>query len=268
VVDHLPEQITLKFDGPLISIGSPNRVTVTDPMGMQIAADPTSPLPDEVSAVLSPSMIMTGVYSVKYRVVSSDGHPQEGGFQFALGKQASTGASVAIPTSGVTSLTVHATGNGIQNGQGDPTGDAKGTFMIDFTAKTICYTVTTHLSDVTGIHIHARNTDNLTVSDEISIPVALDSINAVKPVCGRPSAEDLAKFAAAPQRFALVVHTKRYPEGAALGVFQKTSDTAAIPTTPSPASTASGGWILATMIAVCAVAVLWLFLTKGRRSNT
>jgi copper resistance protein C len=220
VVNQLPEQVTLTFDQALLTVANPNHISVIDPMGMQIAADPVLKAPNIISSVISPSMLMAGVYKVSFRVVSADGHPVEGAFQFALGKAASSGAPISVPTSGKVTLTAHATGDQIPDGAGDPSGVADGTFTIDFSTQTICFTVVSKLPGVTGMHIHARNMNNLTVSDEISIPVAKEALNSATPVCTKPGATDLAKFAAAPDRFALVVHTNKYPEGAVLGVFK------------------------------------------------
>lgn len=264
---QLPEQVTLTFDQPLLTTGDVNHISVVDPMGQQIASPAILQSPTVLTAVLSPSMVMAGNYSVAFRVVAGDGHPVEGSYRFSVGATQSGAPSVPVPSSGTVVLTVAATGQQITDGKGDPSGTASGEFTIDFGAGTICYTVVSSLTDVRGIHIHARNTDNLTVADEISIPVSLEALNSSAPVCGTPPAEDLAKLAAAPDRFALVVHTKDYPEGAVMGVFTGPTDSAATGTGGSAGGSGPGPWIVGLGLGLLLLIAVGAFLWSRRAAT-
>lgn len=260
---QLPEQVTLTFDQPLLTDAVVNHISVIDPMGQQIAAPAVLASPTVLTSVLSPSMIMAGSYQVAFRVVAGDGHPVEASFRFAIGSQAAAESPIPVPSSGTAVLTVSADGKQIPNGEGDPTGVATGTFTIDFAAGTICYTVTSSLTGVSGIHVHARNADNMTVADEISIPVSLQALNSPTPVCGTPPGQDLARLAATPDRFALVIHTQDYPEGAVMGTFAMSNTSS--PSTEGGRSSGPGPVVVAVGIGLVLVVAAGVVLIGRRR---
>lgn len=71
-VSQLPESIILKFAEPLLTLGgsSVNRVQVVDPMGMTITSPDNNVKGAVLSNVLQPSMVMSGIYKVIYRVAA------------------------------------------------------------------------------------------------------------------------------------------------------------------------------------------------------
>ncbi|MCC3272575.1 copper resistance protein CopC [Arthrobacter zhangbolii] len=94
-LDAAPEQLELTFSSVLMDVG--HQVLVLDADGRDWAgADPrlnretlVQPLPEELPR---------GEYSVRWRVVSSDGHPIAGRFEFLVGADAVAGSAVdAVP---------------------------------------------------------------------------------------------------------------------------------------------------------------------------
>ena len=92
-VDTLPTALTLTFSAKLIDETGATEVVVTDPSGNSVTdgaatvegAIVTQPLAAEAPA---------GVYHVIWKVVSSDGHPTSGEFEFTV-----TNSTEAAPTS-------------------------------------------------------------------------------------------------------------------------------------------------------------------------
>lgn len=92
-VDTLPTALTLTFSAKLIDETGATEVVVTDPSGNSVTdgaatvegAIVTQPLAAEAPA---------GVYHVIWKVVSSDGHPTSGEFDFTV-----TNSTEAAPTS-------------------------------------------------------------------------------------------------------------------------------------------------------------------------
>jgi len=246
-IKALPEAVTLTFSDSLMTTGDGegNHITVVDPMRETISAAHTDVNGAVVSTVLSPSMVMDGTYQVSFRVVSTDGHVVEGKYAFRIGTSASGSSAAAEPdlaASGKATLAVTATGPGIPGGKGAPSGSALGTFEIDLSTSTACYTVVTQgIPDVTAAHVHSTNTDAMTISDEIYVPVDLAAIDKATPVCASLKRSDVVALVRDPSRYALVLHSRAYPEGAVSGAFStiSTSDLV-LPTAAGSTATPSG----------------------------
>jgi len=222
-VKQLPEQVTLTFAGSLLTLGSKaiNTVEVVDPMGQTITSANNVVHGNVLTNVLSPSMVMSGSYKVIFRVAAQDGHVLNGSFNFAVGSGASNGVHIAIPKSGTVTLYAHATGQGVMDSKGAPSGDASGTFLIDFSKQTICFSVKTNLNDVSAIHLHAASQMNMTMSDEIFLPLDIAALTSTQPICHKETGSALATVAKFPSHYVLMLHTKKYPDGAVAGFLHK-----------------------------------------------
>ena len=244
----LPEAVTLTFSTPLINDPTmpTNTIIVTDPMGTQINSNVTTLEGTHLSTVLSPKMVMDGTYNVDFRAVAKDGFVQSASFRFTINAHAkSTVPQVAVPTTGTMRLVAKATGAGIPKHEGQPDGSALGTFDIDFATRTMCYSVATkNLTHVTGIHVHAAGMNmstmkTMSISDEIYLPVDIASLNVQSPVCATQDGQSLAKLAANPSHFVMMVHTSKYSEGAVSGTFAHTAAATPPPSTAIDGSTAA-----------------------------
>lgn len=94
-LDALPTQIEVTFDGNLLNIGSAktNVLIVKDPQGRQIDAKNSHVSGAKLSVDVNPATA-SGELTVSWRVVSSDGHPEEGSYQFSVGQSTAS----ALPT--------------------------------------------------------------------------------------------------------------------------------------------------------------------------
>lgn len=92
-LDALPTQVEVTFDGNLLTIGGAktNVLIVKDPQGSQVDAKNSHVSGATLTVDVNP-VTETGKFTVSWRVVSSDGHPEEGSYQFTVG-QASVSAS-------------------------------------------------------------------------------------------------------------------------------------------------------------------------------
>lgn len=83
----MPSTVEVEFDGNLISMGGPrtNLLIVTDSSGREIDAH-NSKVAGPIVTVGVENQPESGVFTVSWRVVSSDGHPVEGSYQFSVGK--------------------------------------------------------------------------------------------------------------------------------------------------------------------------------------
>jgi methionine-rich copper-binding protein CopC len=86
-LDALPTQVEVTFDGNLLNIGSAktNVLVVKDPEGLQIDAKDSHVSGAKLIVGLNP-ITRDGEFTVSWRVVSSDGHPEEGSYQFSVGQ--------------------------------------------------------------------------------------------------------------------------------------------------------------------------------------
>lgn len=85
VLNEVPSEVRLKFNENLLLIDSknPNRIEVINGVG-QLVSGMTMVDGPEVYTAINLSFEPSGEYTVKYRVVSADGHPVEGEYQFTV----------------------------------------------------------------------------------------------------------------------------------------------------------------------------------------
>ena len=85
VLNEVPAEVRLKFNEDLLLVDSknPNRIEVINGIG-QVVSGMTVVEGPEIFTALDLSFEPSGEYSVKYRVVSADGHPVEGEYQFTV----------------------------------------------------------------------------------------------------------------------------------------------------------------------------------------
>lgn len=85
ILREVPAEVRLKFNESLLLVDSknPNRIEVVNGIG-QVVSGMTVVEGPEIFTALDLSLEPSGEYSVKYRVVSADGHPVEGEYQFTV----------------------------------------------------------------------------------------------------------------------------------------------------------------------------------------
>lgn len=85
-LDSLPSQVTVTFDGNLLVIGGSktNVLMVKDSQGVQIDAGDSKVSGATMIVDLNP-VSTSGKFTVSWRVVSSDGHPEVSSYQFTVG---------------------------------------------------------------------------------------------------------------------------------------------------------------------------------------
>ncbi len=94
VLETLPERITLTFSADVLTDAGATVVEVTDAAGTSLADGAPEPAGAEVTQALAGPA--SGAVTVKWRVVSSDGHPIDGSFAFTVPEAAPT--PTATPT--------------------------------------------------------------------------------------------------------------------------------------------------------------------------
>lgn len=99
-IDRAPEQIVLEFTLPIQTIGY--RVVVLGPDGHEYQAGNPLIVDNELTQPLKP-LGPAGDYRVGFRVVASDGHPQNFGIEFTLARPGPA-AGGASAVSGLTAL--------------------------------------------------------------------------------------------------------------------------------------------------------------------
>lgn len=84
VLNKLPVKINLKFNGNLISVGEKeiNRLSVIGPNGECSLGEPK--VSGRQISLATKNSSESGTYTVKWRVVSEDGHPISGAFKFTV----------------------------------------------------------------------------------------------------------------------------------------------------------------------------------------
>lgn len=82
-VETLPEALTLTFSAGLIGGDGSTEIAVTDAAGQSVTDGPATVDGATVSQPLVPQAD-AGAYQVLWKVVSSDGHPTSGEFQFTV----------------------------------------------------------------------------------------------------------------------------------------------------------------------------------------
>lgn len=91
MISQLPTTASVEFDGALITLGGPktNILKVEDPKGIQIDLGDSMVSGGKLMVSLK-SVSTPGRYHVSYRIVSEDGHPVEGAYDFSLSPMAAT----------------------------------------------------------------------------------------------------------------------------------------------------------------------------------
>jgi methionine-rich copper-binding protein CopC len=228
----LPNRITLTFADPLLKLAGKeiNQVTVTDPMNMNDVKGKATVQGAVLSAELSTSMkmggmnmnmSMDGLYKVDFRVVAQDGHVVTGTYNFYV----SAAGDASIPTksaldkqSGIYKFSSNS--DFALTPKGESSASFVGKFSIDLAKNQICYSFTAkNLKDATMMHLHPLMASNklLTVSDEVFVNLNITSLNASLPVCTNSSNAALNQIVRNPSHYAIMVHTAKFPDGAAAG---------------------------------------------------
>jgi methionine-rich copper-binding protein CopC len=85
VLNEVPAEVRLSFSESLLLVDTknPNRIEVINGVG-QVVSGMTMIEGAEIYTALDLSLEPTGEYTVSYRVVSADGHPVEGSYQFTV----------------------------------------------------------------------------------------------------------------------------------------------------------------------------------------
>ena len=82
----MPSSVEVEFDGNLIALGGAktNVLTVQDSQGNQVD-EGNSKVAGPILSVGIKTNEKSGIFTVSWRVVSGDGHPVEGSYQFSVG---------------------------------------------------------------------------------------------------------------------------------------------------------------------------------------
>ena len=85
-IKELPSQITITFSSPLVVLSSknPNTITVLNPNRKSVTLQDATVDGAVISVPIDTSNPLTGAYTVRYRVVSTDGHGVSGSYNFAV----------------------------------------------------------------------------------------------------------------------------------------------------------------------------------------
>ena len=85
VLNEVPAEVRIKFNEDLLLVDdkNPNRIEVINGVGQVVGGMSVVEGP-EIFTALDLSFEPSGEYLVKYRVVSADGHPIEGEYQFTV----------------------------------------------------------------------------------------------------------------------------------------------------------------------------------------
>jgi len=85
VLNEVPAEVRIKFNEELLLVDdkNPNRIEVINGVGQVVSGMSVVEGP-EIFTALDLSFEPSGEYLVKYRVVSADGHPIEGEYQFTV----------------------------------------------------------------------------------------------------------------------------------------------------------------------------------------
>ncbi|MFW0185527.1 copper resistance CopC family protein [Rothia sp. CCM 9418] len=98
-LNQLPDKITLKYSGNILDVDGANQVRVTTSTGESIASESPEISGKDVSTTLLGDKKANETYTVTWRVVSEDGHPIQGKYEFVVGEGApKTSATEATAT--------------------------------------------------------------------------------------------------------------------------------------------------------------------------
>lgn len=80
------DEITMTYSGNIMDVDGANQVVVTNAAGENVTEETPDIDNRTVSQDLSPAALEPGTYTVTWRVVSSDGHPIQGTFNYTVGE--------------------------------------------------------------------------------------------------------------------------------------------------------------------------------------
>jgi hypothetical protein len=89
VLFTMPSQVRLQFSDEIIELPGGNVISVTGPNGRRIDTGATTVLGNQMTVKLR-KISTLGKYTVRYRVISEDGHPVNGTYRFTLVKKKSS----------------------------------------------------------------------------------------------------------------------------------------------------------------------------------
>ena len=89
-LDQVPEEVVLTYSAEIMDIG--NAIEITDPQGEVVSQGEPVVEGRDISQAIS-GADAEGTYTVTWRVVSSDGHPIEGRYEFTVGTASDSAAS-------------------------------------------------------------------------------------------------------------------------------------------------------------------------------
>ena len=95
-LDQVPEEVVLTYSAEIMDIG--NAIEITDPQGEVVSQGEPVVEGRDISQAIS-GADAEGTYTVTWRVVSSDGHPIEGRYEFTVGTAGGTGSDAASDSS-------------------------------------------------------------------------------------------------------------------------------------------------------------------------
>lgn len=98
-LSKLPQHVEVEFDGNLITLGNhkENVLQIIDARGREIDAA-NSQVAGPILGVDVKDQSEQGIFTVRWRVVSSDGHPVQGSYQFTVGSNSESTGSAATMT--------------------------------------------------------------------------------------------------------------------------------------------------------------------------
>ena len=86
ILTSAPDRVSLTFGEKLLVISgkATNTLEVTNSQGEIFSSEPASISGSEITTTLDSQRMVDGKYKVTYRVVSADGHPLNGNFEFSI----------------------------------------------------------------------------------------------------------------------------------------------------------------------------------------
>lgn len=124
-----PEEITLSFSGELIAGMQSAAVEVIAPDGENLATDAPSQDGTSITQHLT-SDPPAGIFTVRWKVVSSDGHPISGEYTYTVELIDAASTPAATPSTAAQTPAPTATGSPADNGYGGETSGGGDTFPI------------------------------------------------------------------------------------------------------------------------------------------
>ena len=134
-------------------------------------------------------------------------------------------AGVPFPAQAITTITklvVKANGANETPNAGAKTGSASGTFTVNTTNNTLCFTnmKTRGLANVSGAHIHLGAWG---IHGSVFVTFNISNFNKVQKSCVKVGHRVLVDIAKKPGDYYFNVHTKDFPSGAVRGQLRKSA---------------------------------------------